>query len=213
MVKNVVTWRQRSQARWTIAVSNLLIVAVVTIGGCRKSAVSQLRTSTPAEAAAQVLELYDGNKDGKLDSKELAASPALIDGLPRIDRDRDGAVTLAEMEARFGAHDQMSDVVAFQLHVKSKNVPLSGALVTFMPEPFMGEGKQSYVGTTDQGGACSLEGQEIKLPGVPTGYYKVHIVHQASGTDVTRGVEVADDTPAPNRLELDTQLATAPRSR
>jgi hypothetical protein len=50
----------------------------------------------------------------------------------------------------------------------------------------------------------------VKLPGLPTGYYQVQIVHPPSGTDVRRGVEVADDTPSPNRLTFDTQIARKP---
>ena len=187
-----------------------LLIALAAIAGCENSAVSQLRTSTPAEAAAKVMELYDRNGDGKLDAKELPASLALVDGLNRIDGNRDGAVALAEMEARFTAHDNMSDAVACQVTVQSKKAPLSGAVVTFTPEPFMGEGKQTYVGTTNSSGSCAVEGQEVKLPGLPTGYYKVQIVHAASGTDVMRGVEVADDTPSPNRLSFDTQIAPKP---
>jgi hypothetical protein len=197
-------------------VVQLLVLALITVSiatGCNKSSGSLLREGTPEEAAAKVLELYDANKDGKVASNELTSSPALVDGLPRIDTNRDGAIDLAEMTARFAAHDDMSQLVALDVLITSKRQPLDGAVVTFTAEPFMGEGKQSYSGTTS-GGVCHLQGQEKEIRGVvPTGYYKVHIVHEASGTDVTRGVEVADDTPSPNRLAFDTQRAAAPLSR
>ena len=97
----------------------------------------------------------------------------------------------------------MSDVVGFDLHVSSGGRPLSGATVTYEPEPFMGEGKQSYSGTSNEEGACYLAAQEVRLPGVPTGFYKVHIVQQAEGVDATLGCEVADDVPNANRMAFD----------
>jgi hypothetical protein len=197
----------------TIRRSSFALLVLPLALGCGKSGGTLRREGSPEEAATKVMELYDGNKDGKITSDELAASPALVDGLSRIDTNRDGAIDLAEMTARFTAHDSMSHLVAFEVQVTSKRVPLDGAVITFTAEPFMGEGKQAYVGTTAAGLCQQLEGQERKVPGVPTGYYKVHIVHEASGTDATRGVEVADDTPSPNRLAFDTQLAAMERSR
>jgi len=191
----------------------ILPACALIAGGCAKSAVSQLRTGTPAEAAAKVLELYDSNKDGKLAPDELKASPALAAGVSKIDKNRDGSIDAAEMQARFERHDQMADLVAFDVEVSANRRPLEGATVTFIPEPFMGEGKQSYVGVTSSTGAANLEGQQLELPALPTGYYTVHIVHPPSQTDVKRGTEVADDTPSPNRLAFDTQLAAAPLSR
>lgn len=189
---------------------SVLIVALIVAAGCSKSGVSQFRTNAPAEATALVLERYDSNKDGKLVAGELAASPGLVDGVGRIDANRDGGFDAAELEARFAAHDQMSDIIGFQVRITANQAPLSGATVTFIPEPFMGEGKQSYVGTTADSGMCYVSGDEVKLPGVPVGFYKVHIVHAASGADVTRGCEVGDDMPSPNRLAFDTELSTVP---
>jgi hypothetical protein len=156
------------------------------------------------------MELHDANKDGKLDKKELAAVPSLAFSAGQVDKSRDGAIDLAEMQARFEAHDQMSDLVAFDVQVSARGAPLSGATVTLTPEPFMGERKQSYVGSSTEGGLCILKGQEVELVGVPIGYYKVTIAHDASGANVTRGCEVADDLPTANRLAFDTQLATVP---
>lgn len=190
--------------------STVLIGAFVSISlaGCGKSEVSQLRTGDPAEAAASVFKQCDGNQDGKLAADELAASPALVEGLTRIDANRDGAVDLAEMTARFTAHDAMSDVVGIQLNVTAKGKPLDGAVVTLTLEPFMGEGKQSYAGTTANG-SVQLEGAEMHMKGLPTGYFTAHIVHQASGVDVKRGIEIADDTPSPNRLVIDVAAAAS----
>jgi len=188
------------------------VAVLLVCQGCGNAAKSQLRTSSPAEAAAAVMVLYDANKDGKVDDKELEASPALVDGLPRIDKNRDHAIDAAEMQARFEAHDKMSDVVGFDVSVTAKGRLVIGADVTFIPEPFMGEGKQSYVGRTNKGGAAHVHGQNVELVGVPTGYYTVRLVHEGSKLDVKRGCEVADDTPSPNGLQFDFYIAKVQQS-
>jgi hypothetical protein len=177
--------------------------------GCGQSEESQLRTSTPAEAAAKVMELYDADDDGRLATDEIKASPGLADGLVRIDVNRDGAIDESEMEIRFEAHDGLADLVAFEVRVTKNRTPLEGAEVTFTPELLMGEDKQAYAGTSGPGGLCVVKPLgDVPLPAVPTGYYSVHIVHAPSGVDVTRGCEVASDLPSPNRLEFDVGTTT-----
>ncbi len=75
----------------------------------------------------------------------------------------------------------------------------------------MGQGKQNYVGTSANG-LVNLQGSEVQMPGLPTGYYTARVVHTASGVDVSRGFEIADDVPSPNRLLFDV-AATNPRTR
>jgi hypothetical protein len=176
-------------------------MTAVSFGCGGKSAVSQLRDGTPAEAAAKVMTLYDGDSDGKLTATELASAPGLVDGLSRIDSSHDGVIDLAEMTARFAAQDGLSDVVAMQVMVTANGTPLDGAVVTLTPDPCMGEGKQAYEGTTGSGIAQPL-GKATPMP-TPTGYYTLHIVHAATGVDLTRGYEVAEDGPSPNRLTVD----------
>jgi hypothetical protein len=181
----------------------LLAMAFLAASGCSKSAVSQLRASTPAEAAAKAFELHDADSNGQLDSDELSKCASINAALDRIDTNRDKAIDRAELEARFTAHDELADVVAFDVRITHNREPLVGAMVTFTPEPFMGEGKQPYVGTTVDGGTCYVLGQEVELPGVPVGFYQVHIVHPPSTVDVTLGGEVAGDAPTANRMSFD----------
>jgi hypothetical protein len=89
--------RRLGSWKWSLAFASLACLAVVSIGCGGNSAVSQLRDGTPAEAAAKVMTLYDGDRDGKLTATELAAAPGLVDGLSRIDSNRDGTIDLAEM--------------------------------------------------------------------------------------------------------------------
>jgi hypothetical protein len=155
------------------------------------------------------MEAYDANKDGKLAADELKASPAIIDAMPRIDKNYDKAADQSEMEARFAEHEGLAQVISFDLRVTANRRPLECATVTFSPEPFMGEGKQSYVGVSNSDGDCLLKGEEVKMPGLPTGFYKVHIVQQASGVDATLGCEVAGDSPTANRMAFDVKAPAA----
>lgn len=75
----------------------------------------------------------------------------------------------------------------------------------------MGEGKQTYEGTTASGIAAPI-GKTTPMP-TPTGYYTLHIVHAATGVDLTQGHEVAEDRPSPNRLAVDVSGKMPPAGR
>jgi hypothetical protein len=196
-----------------LSLTGIMGASLAAILGCSGSAVSQVRTGTPQEAAAKAFEIYDADSDGKLADDELQKCLSIASALDRIDSNRDSAVDLAEMEARFAAHDELADLVGFDIRITSKQEPLVGATITYTPEPFMGEGKQNYVGTSTDGGNCYVVGQEVEFPGVPIGFYQVRIVHQASGVDVTRGCEVAGDAPTANRMEFDVAVEQTSQRR
>jgi hypothetical protein len=170
--------------------------------GCGRTVTSQLPSYDPAFAASKAMELYDRNNDGKLAADELSECPALLVGLPRIDRNNDRTITAEEIQARFEALEQQSDIKAIDLLVTSKRRPLGGATVTFTPEPFMGDGLQPYSGTTTEQGRCELIGSQVDLYGLPVGYFKVHVVHEGQRIDAIKGCEVADDSPEGNRIEI-----------
>jgi hypothetical protein len=172
------------------------------ISGCGGSVTSELPSYDPEYAATKALGLYDRNSDGKLSTDELLDCPAFAVGKPRIDRDADGTITAEEIRSRFEALAKQSDIKALDLRVTAQRRPLGGATVTFTPEPFMGDGLQSYAGVTTEQGMCELIGTNVDLYGLPVGYYKVHVVHEGLGVDSIRGSEVADDTPMGNRLEI-----------
>ncbi|HJQ78896.1 MAG TPA: hypothetical protein VJ828_03025 [Lacipirellulaceae bacterium] len=186
----------------TFATVLLPTMLLTTIAGCGGSVASQLPSIDPAQNASKAMELYDANGDGKLVRDELRECPSLVFAMQRIDQNSDGAIAADELVARFEALDTHSDIKVLDLTVSLKRKPLGGANITFTPEPFMGEGLQSYSGMTSEQGRCELVGSEVDLYGLPVGYYKVDIVHQGHGINATRGVEVADDAPAGNRLEI-----------
>jgi hypothetical protein len=65
----------------------------------------------------------------------------------------------------------------------------------------MGEGLQSYSGTTNSDGVCVPAGSDVELPGIPRGFYQVKVNHPGQRIDVVRGVEIADDASG-NRLQI-----------
>jgi hypothetical protein len=180
----------------------LFCLLLPAISGCGKSVTSQLPSYDPSFAATKALELYDGNKDGKLAADELRECPALLVGIARVDRNNDRTITSDEIQARFEVLKTQSDIKTIDLSITSKRRPLGGATVTFTPEPFMGDNLQSYSGTTTEQGRCELIGSQVDLYGLPVGYFKVHVVHEAQGIESIQGCEVADDSPAGNRIAI-----------
>jgi hypothetical protein len=169
----------------------LLIIA--TCIGCSRSSVQHAIAFDPSAATAKALDQYDRNGDHKLSAQELKASPALSDSAVRIDKNRDGSLSEAEVRDRLKTHESLAGKFLFQVSVSLKGKPLEGAAVTFTPEAFMGEGAQSYVGTTGANGLCSLDGREFKTLGVPNGFYQIRIIQTDHGIDGVRGTELAND--------------------
>jgi hypothetical protein len=157
--------------------------------------------ASPDEAVAATLAEFDKNDDGKITTEEIDVTSGLAAGVVRIDANKDGALTGEELKARFETLEQTSDLLAISPTVSGPNGPLAGATLTMTPEKFMGEGLQSYSGTTADGGSCQLEGAELHLPGLPRGYYRAHVVHSQLGIDKVVGCEIADDASG-SRLEI-----------
>jgi hypothetical protein len=171
----------------------LCLLLVASAAGCGGSAAQRVRAFDPASAAANVLDEYDRNKDRKLSVQELKANAALSESAARIDKNRDGSLSETELRDRFIAHEDLAAKFLFQVSVSAQGRPLASAAVTFTPEPFMGEGLQSYVGTTLENGVCSLEGHDFKTLGIPNGFYQIRITQPERGIDAVRGTEIAND--------------------
>jgi hypothetical protein len=174
-----------------------LVYTLVVVGaiGCSRSPAERVSAFDPSIATAKTLGQYDRNGDHKLSADELKASAALsVNGnAVRIDTNRDGSLSEVEIRDRFRTHESEAGKFLFQVNVSVRGKPLTGAAVTFTPETFMGEGLQSYVGTTEENGMCSLEGHDFKTLGVPSGFYQIRINQIEHGIDVVRGAEIAND--------------------
>jgi hypothetical protein len=169
----------------------LLFVALLT--GCSRSEADRGIAFDPPAATAKALDQYDQNRDRKLSAQEVKASAALSAGAARIDNNRDGSLSEDELRDRFKTHESLAGRFLFQVSVAIQGKPLAGAEVTFTPEPFMGEGLQSYTATAGIDGICSLEGCDFYTLGVPNGFYQIRIVQTEQGIDFIRGAEIAND--------------------
>jgi hypothetical protein len=183
-------------------IQSTFAILLLTVVGCGGTPITELgKKSSPEAQAAAAIKAYDTNSDGQLSLAELKAAPALLAAAERIDVNHDGQITREELLARCEAHAKGSDLIALSVTVLSQKKPLADAHVTLTPEPYSGAGLQSYEGVSTASGSCQLQGQSVKMPGLPPGYYDVHIVAPAQGIDQVVGCEVADDVSG-SRLQL-----------
>jgi hypothetical protein len=185
-------WKTSFRASNCMKVLVYLLLVAVAIG-CSRSTTQRVSAFDPSAATAKALDQYDRNGDHKLSAQELKASAALSASAARIDKNRDGSLSEDEIRDRFRTHESLAGKFLFQVSVSAQGKPLSGAAVTFTPEPFMGEGLQSYVGTTGENGMCSLDGREFKTLGVPNAFYQIRVIQADQRIDVVRGTEIAND--------------------
>lgn len=170
---------------------------------------------SPRSAAAQAMEMYDTNKDGKLDSAELERCPALKDALKRIDKAGEGTITAAKIAARIQEwQTSRAGRMSLFCYVRWQGQPLADADVKFVPEKFLGSQIQPATGKTDAQGIAMMS-IETKgpddPPGVAPGFYRVEITKPGMNipgrynSATTLGFEAAADITAPvmgNKFDL-----------
>jgi hypothetical protein len=113
------------------------VVVCLTLGGCARGI--NPPSLDPKAATQKAMELYDTNKDGSLDAKELDQSPGLKSCLAAWDQDKDGRLSQSEIEAGLTAIAKTPvGLASATCRVFLDKKPLEGASVTFEPEPFVG---------------------------------------------------------------------------
>ena len=118
-----------------------------------------------AAIAREAVSRYDTNGDGKLDAKELEASPALRYLLLTI-KDHDAghadSLTAEDIAARVAAWKQSTGLFSARSKITLDGKALAGAVVTWEPEPYLGPSYHPLSGTTNDHGyayvAPALEG-------------------------------------------------------
>jgi hypothetical protein len=157
----------------------------------------------PQAAAAEAMRAYDTSGDGQLDATELNASPALKSTLKYVDKDSDGKIATAELQARleqlFAMPVTFTDV---QCIVTRGGRPLTSAEVRLVPEPFLGEALHEATATTDEQGAAQpgvatehLPPEMHELKVMQVGLYRVEVKHP-SIKDAEKQVIGAEIDPA-----------------
>lgn len=204
----------------------LVVSSAITAAGCSRGPARVKQPSIdPAAAGARALEAYDTDRDGRIAGPELDASPALKSALPRFDANQDGGISAAEIAERIKAWKAMqTGLAAVRCQVMLDGKPLSGAVVDFVPEPFLGDQVKPASGKVNQFGDAAPTVSEAdkpdpKLPGgVHIGLYTVKISKPASGKETlaarynaksTLGLEVAYDEPGIRDNNLAFRLKSA----
>jgi hypothetical protein len=116
------------------------------------------------------MEMYDANKDGKLDAEELKKVASLgklaQDGVVSADR-------IADQIKKWSAGG--IGRARFTAQVFHNNKALVGADVKFVPEKFLGAGYVVATGKTGATGAAIVTVAADGPPGIPLGFYRVEI--------------------------------------
>lgn len=164
------------------------LVCIVATTGCFGPPRIKGPDLDPQASAAQAMELYDTDKDGRIAGVELDACPAFkraleevpnSGGMKRSDIDVDGDGALSEDEIA----DRIQSFVDSKMGVMKglgcrfiyKGRPLAGATITFDPEPFIADYIEPAVGISDANGACTLNRENDALGGVTVGFYKIRV--------------------------------------
>ena len=130
-------------------------------------------------AGARAIELFDTNKDGKIDGAELDGCPGLKAAIDQIDPSGMREITADKIAARIKAwQDSKLARMTISCTVLHNGQPLEGTEVRFVPEKYLGDNIPVATGKTDQNGVAFLSipttGQ-TDPPGVPCGFYRVEI--------------------------------------
>lgn len=164
------------------------------------------------DAATQAIEAYDTNHDGELTDDELRAVPGILKWKQRYDADSNGSVSEAEIVQRL--EKWQTDRLGFlsmSANVHLDGRPVSGATVTLMPEPYLGDAVKPASGITDANGNAvlsvkaddlpeAIKARGLRIGGVYPGTYKITIAKagqklpDAGADGLPLGEEISQDT-------------------
>jgi hypothetical protein len=144
-----------------------------------------------AEAGSMAMERYDTSGDGVVAGDELDHAPALKAALPRLDANGDEGLSADEISARIEKWQASGiGLTSFGFRVTLDGTPLTGATVTFEPEPFLGEDVKAASCRTNElgGGGASIPKDQRPSPATPggmqLGFYRVKISKVVNGREL-----------------------------
>ena len=192
--------------RWTtgcaLALGCVLLASVGCWGGPAKR-MPQAKFSS--NAGTDAIATYDTNKDGKISGTELDKCPALKAAMAQIDPSGKGEITAAMIDARVKNWiDTKLARMTVSCSVMRNGKPFAGAIVTFVPEKFLGDQVQPASGKTDKYGTTTLSVATTgphDPPGIGPGFYRVVITKEgvkipekySTEANTVLGQEVARD--------------------
>ncbi len=181
--------------------TSLPCLALLFVFGCSQGALPRVYPDKPdSRAGNRAIELYDADKDGFLDAKELEKVPGLKAAMQQVDRNKDGKISADEISARIQAwSDSKLGRMGVSCVVNHNGRPLAGATVKLIPEKFLGGGLQAAEGTTDDQGMARMSVAGSAQRGMSPGFYRIEITKAGEAipskfnTDTRLGQEVAED--------------------
>jgi hypothetical protein len=125
------------------------------------------------------MELYDANRDGFLDDKELAKAPGLQAALAQVDANHDGKISKQEIADRIKSWaNSRAGRIPFHVQTTHNGRPLAGAQVVLVPESFLGGAIKSGSATTSETGIAVISVPNTvnaNVHGIAPGFYRVEI--------------------------------------
>lgn len=165
----------------TISWHSLLIgITLASLTGCQLGEKSlEVPKFDAANATEGILKALDKDGDQSVSLAEAAGSAGILAGFARFDSDGNNALARDEIQGRFTTLSGSGvGILNVGCTVTYKGKPLEGALVKFIPEPFLGNAIQPAEGTTDGTGfATPTTVGSSGLPGMQFGIYRVEISH------------------------------------
>jgi len=166
-------------------------------------------TIDPSEAGTAAIDEYDTDGDEGLSHEELAKCPAILSAMELYDQNRDGKVNADEIADRIRSWQAHSiGVTSFYCKVLMDGQPLDGAVVKLVPETFLGDAVKPATGLSGRTGlavlaiaADDLPDDQKRLRGIHVGLFKVEVTHPSVtiparyNTATILGQETAGDSP------------------
>ncbi|MDO4582968.1 MAG: EF-hand domain-containing protein [Planctomycetia bacterium] len=150
-------------------------------------------------AAAEAMNLYDTDKNGKIEKAELDATPSMKSVLSSLDTNGDGGIDKNEIATRIKAWQASKVGLSCpQITFTFKGKPVKSGEVVLTPEPFLGPNLKEAKGSINDGNCSpSSEGNIDNLPGMAYGFYTITIQNAQPSlpADKKWGIEISDQNP------------------
>jgi hypothetical protein len=194
------------------------------VAGCSRGPTQiEVPTFDPQRSASRAMEIYDKDGNGFVEGAELEKAPGLNAALKNLDTNKDNKVSAEEIAARIAVWGKMGiGLMKFSCDVTLDGSPVDGAMVTLVPEEFLGGVVQEASGETRFGSTTPVIPKEKRAapdipPGVQAGLYKVviskkqgdqELIPARYNTETIIGQEVARDDPGIANRQVRYSLTT-----
>ena len=160
----------------------LIGTLVCLLHGCFGSGSVAPPTYSAASVANEAMKLFDTNKDGKLDEKELMSVPSLKNSLADLDKDGDKAISKEELETRLQEMlDSKVGIFSISCRVTRGGQPVPDVEVQFIPEAFFGKALKPASGKSRADGYVEVRCEGNSDPGLAPGFYRVEASLKGAG--------------------------------